>query len=60
MFDTTERRVQCPYCFEWMHLELDPDSHGEMVHDCEVCCRPWRVWVQWDPEGPNVVVEREQ
>lgn len=61
MFDTQETQVQCPYCFELVDLELDPETRGELIHDCDVCCRPWRVWVQWDEEGnPSLIVDRAQ
>ena len=51
--------VQCPYCGEWVELEIDPDERGTFVQDCEVCCRPWHVRVARDEEGePTVSVER--
>jgi hypothetical protein len=54
-------RVRCPYCFEWVELEIDPDTLGEMIQDCEVCCRPWRVVVTRDGEGmPSVQLDRAQ
>lgn len=60
-FDTSETQVQCPYCFEFVDLELDPQTRGEMIHDCDVCCRPWRVVVQWNEDGePQVFVDRAQ
>jgi hypothetical protein len=48
-------RVQCPYCFEWVEVYVDPDSRGEMVQDCDVCCRPWHVHVDRDDDGTPVV-----
>lgn len=54
-------QVQCPYCFQWIELVLDPEQRGEMIEDCEVCCRPWRVLVRRRRDGsPAVVVERAQ
>ena len=41
-------RVQCPYCFETVEVYVDPDTAGEMVQDCEVCCNPWRLVVSRD------------
>lgn len=53
--------VQCPYCFEQVELWTDPESTGEMVVDCDVCCRPWRVHVQREPDGSvRVDVDRAQ
>jgi prolyl-tRNA synthetase len=51
--------VTCPWCFETLELEVEPDEHGEMVQDCDICCRPWRVVVTRDPEGEiSVTVDR--
>ena len=53
--------VQCPHCFEFVELTLDPfgGERQEYVEDCEVCCRPWRVQVIFEgPESPNVSIER--
>ncbi len=47
--------VTCPYCFEAIELYVDPDTTGEMVHDCDVCCRPWTVVVSRDADGALVV-----
>jgi hypothetical protein len=51
--------VQCPFCFEELTLWLSPDDLGEMVTDCEVCCRPWRLQVWLDEHGDlRSVVDR--
>lgn len=53
--------VTCPYCFEETELELDPESAGELVSDCPVCCNPWRVIVHRDGDGvPSIDVDRAQ
>jgi hypothetical protein len=53
--------VQCPYCFEWQELDLDPSTEGSFVQDCDVCCRPWSVWVSWGEDAePIVQVSRAQ
>ena len=44
-------RVQCPYCFESVEVYLDPESAGEMVQDCEVCCNPWQLVVSRGDAG---------
>ena len=52
-------RVQCPYCGEWQEILLDPESYGEMVQDCEVCCEPWAMTVRKGSDGrPNVTLRR--
>ena len=53
--------VQCPYCFEMVELDLDPETTGSFVQDCEVCCNPWQITVSRDGEGePHVDVDRAQ
>jgi hypothetical protein len=44
-------QVICPYCGEAVEIHLDPETRGEMVQDCEVCCRPWQLRVERDAEG---------
>lgn len=54
-------RVQCPYCFEVLELYVDPDTRGQMVQDCDVCCRPWQVHVERDDDGElHVTIDRAQ
>ena len=48
--------VRCPYCGEDVEILLEEDLEGEMVWDCEVCCRPWALRVHRDAEGPRVDV----
>jgi hypothetical protein len=45
--------VCCPYCGEASVIALDPGSgtHQEYVEDCQVCCQPWQVEVQYDGTG---------
>jgi len=40
--------ITCPYCGESVSVYVEPDLHGTMVHDCEVCCRPWQLRVYWE------------
>jgi cysteine-rich CPXCG protein len=47
--------VQCPYCGEWQSILLDPESVGEMVQDCEVCCEPWHMIVRRGLDGKLAV-----
>lgn len=60
MSDTVE--VHCPYCYEPLELYVDPETRGSFVQDCDVCCRPWQVWVERDPDTgePLVSVGRAQ
>ena len=51
--------IQCPWCFQWVEIFIDPQTRGRLVRDCEVCCRPWELTVTRDDTGqPRVVVQR--
>ena len=50
--------IQCPWCWESLELYIDPESVGQLVEDCEVCCRPWVIFIERSPEGTRVHVER--
>jgi cysteine-rich CPXCG protein len=49
----TSAPVYCPYCNESVEITLDPSggSTQEYVEDCEVCCQPWTVSVQYREDG---------
>jgi hypothetical protein len=56
-----ETNVTCPYCSKTQLLVVDPETQGELVQDCDVCCHPWRLWVSRDEEGALVIdVSRAQ
>ena len=44
-----ETNVTCPWCFESQLLYVDPQTAGQFVQDCDVCCRPWAVFIERDP-----------
>ncbi len=46
----------CPYCGEVVEIVVESDVGGEMVWDCEVCCRPWSVIVESDGDESSVMV----
>ncbi|MES2178709.1 MAG: CPXCG motif-containing cysteine-rich protein [Gemmatimonadota bacterium] len=54
----TEAIVECPHCGEPNEIALDPGggSKQEYVEDCQVCCRPWLMYVTYDRKG-NAEVE---
>jgi hypothetical protein len=36
-----ERIVQCPYCGEYIDLQIDTTAGNQMyVEECHVCCQP--------------------
>jgi hypothetical protein len=49
----TDAVVYCPYCNESVEISLDPGSGSsqQYVEDCEVCCQPWTVNVQYREDG---------
>ena len=47
--------ITCPYCFEQLDVYVDPQTEGELVRDCDVCCRPWALHVSRDSDGELVV-----
>ena len=62
-----EASVQCPYC--WEHFTIAVDSTGgdlqRFVWDCEVCCRPIDVTLQFEPgldpmDEPTLTVAAER
>ena len=50
--------VICPYCGEAVEIFLEEDLLGEMVHDCEVCCNPWRLTVSLEGGRRHVEAAR--
>jgi hypothetical protein len=44
--------LSCPYCGEPVDVLIDEGggSSQSYVEDCPVCCRPWQVAVEYDPE----------
>lgn len=49
MFDTAI--VTCPYCYEQIEVDIDPQTEGEVIRDCDVCCRPWTLQITRGPDG---------
>jgi hypothetical protein len=50
--------VTCPYCGEEVEIYLEPDVHGTLIQDCEVCCNPWRVRIVGSGDERYVEVTR--
>ena len=49
----TAATVYCPYCNETVEISIDPGGgeSQQYVEDCEVCCQPWNVNVQYNGDG---------
>jgi hypothetical protein len=45
--------IACPYCGAPNEIVLDPSGgrRQEYVEDCQVCCQPWNVLVQYRRDG---------
>jgi transposase-like protein len=45
--------VACPYCGAPNEIALDPSGgrRQDYVEDCQVCCQPWNVRVQYHRDG---------
>jgi hypothetical protein len=62
---TDDQQFTCPYCGEPAEVDLDAgslpgDNGDELVQDCSVCCRPWRVLVEVDEDlAPRVTLLRQ-
>ena len=48
----SEQTFDCPYCGEPVSCVIDGSVGAQSyVEDCEVCCQPWRVSVQYGLDG---------
>ena len=45
--------VMCPYCGAPNEIALDPSGGRtqEYIEDCQVCCQPWYVRVEYRRDG---------
>ncbi len=44
-----EHYFQCPYCWEEISMLLDPSINQQnYVEDCEICCNPIEIVVQFN------------
>jgi len=42
--------VPCPFCGQANELVIDTTvASQKFTTDCEVCCRPFEVWVECEP-----------
>ena len=51
----------CAYCFAGNSIFVDPGG-GESQHyveDCQVCCHPNRLYVNWDEQTAMYHVDSE-
>ncbi|MBI3939394.1 MAG: CPXCG motif-containing cysteine-rich protein [Acidobacteria bacterium] len=40
--------IECPHCGEWLEVLIDPSVSWQVyVEDCQVCCRPIEIHVDF-------------
>ena len=45
-----EHFFQCPYCWETISMLLDHSVSQTYIEDCEVCCNPIEITVQFEAQ----------
>lgn len=45
-----EHAFTCPYCWETISMLLDHSVSQTYIEDCEVCCNPIEVSVQFEAQ----------
>jgi Cysteine-rich CPXCG len=52
---------QCAGCGEWNETTIDESAgRGQSyVEDCQVCCRPNLLRIEWEPDGREAVIRAE-
>jgi hypothetical protein len=52
---------QCAGCGEWNETEVDEaaGSRQSYVEDCQICCRPNVLRVNWDPDAAEFTIYAE-
>lgn len=43
-----EHFFSCPYCWESISMLLDPSASTTYIEDCEVCCNPIEIMVNFE------------
>ena len=56
-----EADIACPYCGETITILVDASAGAQRyIEDCQVCCRPITIAVEFDDDGdPSVSVSSE-
>jgi hypothetical protein len=51
----------CSYCFQRNSIFVDPAGGDtqQYVEDCQVCCRPNRLFISWDDSEEQFMAESE-
>jgi hypothetical protein len=61
MFTMHEAGFQCAGCGEWIETTVDESggSKQQYVEDCQVCCQPNVLTVQWDIAAQEYTIYAE-
>lgn len=52
--------ASCPYCGEWLQISVEPSAATQAYgEDCQVCCQPLLVQVDYVLGAPQVILRRE-
>ena len=60
--ESSDTSIQCPFCHEFFSIPIFKEEGDEQffVYDCEVCCRPIEVRVDFsESDRPKVSTRRE-
>jgi hypothetical protein len=52
---------QCAGCGEWnqTHVDEAAGARQSYVEDCQVCCKPNVLRVNWDPDASEFTIDAE-
>ena len=52
---------QCAGCGEWNETQVDSSAgmRQSYVEDCQVCCKPNVLHIEYDPEEKGYVIDAE-
>ncbi len=55
-----EHDISCPYCGEMINILIDYSSDiQEYIEDCQVCCRPISLQIQFIGPSAQISVKHE-
>lgn len=62
LFAFMEASFQCAACGEWNATSVDESAgrHQSYVEDCQVCCKPNVLRIEYDPTSEEFVIAAEQ
>lgn len=52
--------TECPWCGEPLEVWVEPGEDETLLQDCDVCCRPLVLEVEWSQDGGARVTARRE